>query len=532
MLEEAKRQNEEIDRRLEEKYEKQSGIKKEIKNNKKKKKSDKVEGNKSTKKLAPSKKEIKQKKANKKQMKSDNKEFARIMYFFVSVFLCMMGYLVYFQLSLSADIINSSYNTRQDLLAKSIVRGKIMDSQGNILAQTIGNDEGIEKRDYPMGELYSHIVGYDVMGKSGVELSNNFTLLTSNSFFGEKIMNEVTDTKHQGDNVITTLNTSMQKAAYESLGNYNGAVVVIEPSTGKILTMVSKTSFDPTFESRSWESITSSSESILLNRATNGLYIPGSIFKIVTTLDYMRTNTNYRDFSYTCKGFIEYGDTKIQCAGGKSHGQQNLAQAFANSCNGAFIEMGLSLDLNSYKSTAKDLLFNTQLPGVFNHKKSQFDLDTSSDQTKIMMTAMGQGDTQVTPLHMALIASAIANDGKLMEPYVVDYIENNTGSIVKKYNTNVYGKLMSVHEATQLSEYMEAVVNSGTATELKTISQGVAGKTGTAEDSSDKNENHSWFIGFSDSNNPDLAISVVVEESNGGLKASTVAKNVIEAFYK
>lgn len=477
------------------------------------------------------KKTEKLEKVEKKKKKHSNKEFARIMYAFVVLFICMMGYLIYFQVALSSSIINSPYNPRQDIMASQVVRGKIMDSQGNILAETNVDSEGNETRSYPMGELYAHVVGYDIMGKSGVELSNNFNLLTSNSFFVEKITNQLQEDKNQGDNVITTLNTTLQKTAYDALGAYNGAVVVMEPDTGKILTMVSKGSFDPSFTTKNWDTVSSSSESLLLNRATQGLYVPGSIFKIVTTLEYMRTYTNYRNFTYNCTGSYTLGGTTISCAGGKVHGSQDLEEAFANSCNGAFIEMGLKLDPTSMNSTAESLMFNQNLPGVFTHKSSSYTLNEESDEGKVMMTAMGQGDTTVTALHMVMISSAIANAGKLMTPYIVDSIENNTGSLVKRYSPSSYGTLMSVHEATQLTEYMKAVVENGTATSLKNNNYSVVGKTGTAEYGTSKDETHSWFIGFTNADNPDIAISVVVEKSNGGLTASSVAKKVFEAYY-
>lgn len=456
------------------------------------------------------------------------------MYSFVFLFLTMMGYLVYFQIVLSPTIINSPYNKRQDILASQVVRGNIEDSQGNVLARTNVAEDGSESREYPMGEMYAHVVGYDIMGKSGIELSNNLNLLTSNSFFVEKIKNGIKENKNQGDNVVTTLNTNLQKAAYDALGSYDGVVMVMEVETGRVLASVSKPTFDPSFTKKSWSDISNSGESVLVNRATQGLYIPGSIFKIVTLLDFMRTDSNYEDFEYNCTGYVEYGDTKIHCNNKIKHGIQNLDQAFANSCNGAFIEIGMSLDISSYQKTASDLLFNTELVGEFSTKKSSFALSEDDATDKLMMTAMGQGDTLVTPYHMLLLAAAIGNEGTLMEPYVVDSIVNNTGSLVKSNASSSYGEIITKSEASKLNKYMESVVDYGTAKSLNTSSYDVAGKTGTAEYSSTKNETHSWFMGYSSNGKeetPDIAISVVVEESNGGLSAYTVAKKVFDTYY-
>lgn len=454
------------------------------------------------------------------------------MYVFVTLFLWMIAYLIHFQVVKSDEIVNSPYNPRQNILSAYVIRGNILDTNGNILAKSQVDSDGVEIRTYPMGELYAHVVGYDIMGKSGVELSNNFNLLTSNAFFVEKIANELKEQKNQGDSIVTSLDTNLQKAAYNALGSYDGSVVVMEVSTGKILASVSKPSFDPSFQSKSWEDIAASGESVLVNRATQGMYIPGSIFKITTLIEYMRENPNYHNYTYTCTGSITRGDTTISCSNQTVHGKQTLEEAFANSCNGAFIEIGLGLDISSYQETAKSLLFNTSLPGNLASKKSVFALSDEDDEAKVMMTAMGQGDTGVSPYHMVMIAAAIANDGVLMTPYIVDKIENNTGSVVKKYSAKEYGEIMSIHEATQLQKYMESVVQIGTATNLKANSYTVAGKTGTAEIGSNKNETHSWFMGYASNENPDIAISVIVEESNGGLAATTVAKKVFETYYQ
>ena len=174
-----------------------------------------------------------------------NKELTRVTYIFVTLFLVLMGYLVYFNVVKSKEVVNSTYNIRQDLLADRVLRGSITDKNGEVLAQTVTNDDGSETREYPEGEVFSHVVGYAAKGKSGLESSQNFNLLTSNAFFLEKLANEFKDQKNTGDTVVTTLDANLQNAAYNALGDNKGAVVVMEPSTGKILAMVSKPSFDP-----------------------------------------------------------------------------------------------------------------------------------------------------------------------------------------------------------------------------------------------------------------------------------------------
>jgi len=466
-----------------------------------------------------------------KRKRARNKEFARVTYIFVILFIVMMGYISYFNVVRSRDVIRSPYNPRLDSYADRVVRGKILDKSGKILAETVVAEDGTETREYPYGSMFAHVVGYVDQGKSGVESVANFELLTSNAFFLEKLLTEFQDKKNIGDNVVTTLDVNLQEAAYNALGSSKGAVVVIEPSTGKILSMVSKPDFNPETIGSNWESISSSDESVLLNRATQGLYAPGSTFKIVTLLEYMRENSGYSGYSYECSGSIEQAGTKIHCYNGKVHGELDLRDSFAHSCNSSFCNIGLTLDVNDFRSTAKDLLFNRKLPSDLSSSKSIFALEEGDGDAAEMMTAMGQGQTQVSPYHMALITSAIANGGRLMKPYLIDSVTNYTGTIIDKNEPEEYAELMTSEEAMQLKDYMTSVVEYGTASVLAGQEYTAAGKTGTAEYSSDKSKDHSWFIGIANVDNPDLVISVIIEGSDGSSKAVNVAKAVFDAYY-
>lgn len=468
----------------------------------------------------------------KKSKKSSNKEFAKVTYFFVGLFLVMMGYVVYFNAVRSKDIINSSYNVRLDSMADRVVRGKILDKDGNVLAQTIVSGDGTETRNYPYGDLYAHVVGYDVNGKTGLESTENFNLLTSNAFFLEQIKKEIQEEKNIGDNVVTTLDTELQQTAYNALGSYNGAAVVMEASTGKILAMVSKPTYNPNTIVEDWDWLTTDEDSRLLNRATQGAYAPGSVFKLVTTLAYMRQNSDYANYSYYCESEITVDGTTIHCAGNRTHYSETLADSLANSCNASYSNIGLSLDMTTYLATAKDLLFNSELPSILPYSQSKFKLTQDSTTSEIMMTAIGQGETQVSPYHMALISAAIANGGTLMTPYLVDEIVNYTGTSITKNLPKKYAELMTSQEAAQLKEYMTGVVQYGTGTALNNSYYSVAGKTGTAEYSSDKTKSHSWFTGFSNVDNPDIVVSVVVESADSsGMSAVSVAKKIFDAYY-
>ena len=443
-----------------------------------------------------------------------------------------MGYIAYFQVAKSKEIIRSPYNPRLDSMAERVVRGKILDHNGEVLATSEVLDDGSEVRYYPYENMFAHVIGYSAHGKSGMESSGNFELLTSNAFFLEKIIKEFKGEKNIGDNVVTTLDVGLQQAAYNALGDRKGAVVITEPSTGKILAMVSKPDFNPNSVEENWDSLNQNTESVLLNRATQGQYAPGSAFKLVTALEFMREDPNYQNYSYECTGSITIGDTTIPCAGHAVHGQVGLGESLAYSCNSSFCNIGSNLDVSSYQKTAKQLLFNSKLPGGMPYSKSKFKLSNDDPMSEKMMTAMGQGRTQVSPYHMALITSAIANQGVLMKPYLVDQITNYTGTIVKSYKPEEYQTLMTPEEASQLKSYMTEVTSYGTASVMNGAGYTVAGKTGTAEysdESSDKN--HSWFVGFTNVDNPELAISVIIEEADGNAKAVNVAKQIFDQYY-
>lgn len=448
-----------------------------------------------------------------------------------------MAYIVYFNIVRAKTIVNSPYNERQDAFADRIIRGSIVDRNGNILAETEVAEDGTEVRNYPYGTAFAHVVGYSFpsTGKGGLESIENFELLTSNAFFVQKLVNEFKDEKNMGDTVVTTLDADLQQAAYNALGENKGAIVVLEASTGKILSMVSGPAYDPNNIESNWDALnTNESESPLLNRATQGLYAPGSTFKVVTALEYMREHNDYANYSYDCAGEITAEGATIHCFDSTVHGLVDLRGSLANSCNSSFANIGLSLNKTSYKETAEELLFNKKLPSVLDYSKSSFRINEKSNGAEMMMTAMGQGETLVSPYHMALITSAIANGGTLMEPYLVEKVTNYNGAEIRKNVPKSYRKLMTSDEASQLKEYMRAVVDEGTASLLSGQSYTAAGKTGTAEYSMDDGEKtHSWFIGFTNVDNPELVISVIIEgyDGNAGAKAVPIAKQVLDSYY-
>ena len=388
-------------------------------------------------------------------------------------------------------------------------------------------------REYPYGSLFAHAVGYSTVGKTGIESLANFDLLRSHTNLIEQTADEIMGRKSIGDNVVTTLNVNLQQIASDAFGKNRGAVIAIEPDTGKILCMVSKPSFDPNKVAANWNDLVNgdSTEARLLNRATQGLYPPGSTFKIVTALEYMREHPSaYNDYHYDCSGIFSFENNKIQCYHKKAHGSQDFTQAFANSCNGAFANLGTELELTSYRNLAEQLLFNRSLPLDIPYNKSTFSMQPDAEIWEVLQTSIGQGQTLMSPMHNLLITAAIANGGILMKPYLMDHVENSGGDVIRKFSPSVAGELMVPNEADALKNLMVQVVNVGTGSALKRDSYQVAGKTGSAEFDKGK-ETHAWFVGFAPADDPKIAVCVIVEEGgSGGHTAAPIAAKLFDAW--
>lgn len=452
---------------------------------------------------------------------------------FLAVFAAMIIYLVHFTITQGDWVINNSYNKRQEVLAKKVIRGSLLSSDGSILATTIMDDDENEIRYYPNEELLSHVIGYIGNGGSGLENTAAYYMLTSNDNIWTRISNDIKGNKDTGDNVVTTLDLELSKVAYEALGSNVGSVIIMEPSTGKILTMVSTPDFNPNTIETDWTDIVSDEQStVLLNRATQGLYPPGSTFKIVTLLEYIRQNPDtYMNYSYNCTGMYRLGENTISCSHGTAHGVQDLRASFANSCNGSFINMGLALNRTRYNNTAKKLLFNSKLPLNMEYNNSSFVLNENSSDWETAQTAFGQGETLITPVHLAMICSAIANDGELMSPYLIDKIVSADNDLVKQFKSNSYGRLMTTVENDYIRDCMEAVVDTSFSWLFGECKYSLAGKSGTAQYGRLGYE-HSLFMSYSPARNPEISVVVVLEGGEQqNAHAATVAKKIYDFYY-
>lgn len=465
--------------------------------------------------------------------KDPKKAIFNIIYIFLGLFLMIMIYFSYFLIVRSDEVINSTYNKRQEVLSERIVRGEILSSEGDVLAKTITDPEGNETREYPYDDVFAHVVGRFSKGKTGIEESENIRLLTSNINSFEVMYSDLVGQKSPGDNIVTTLNTELQQVAYDALGDNRGAVVVLEPSTGKILAMVSKPSYDPNNIDALWEDLVADeeTESPLINRATQGKYPPGSTFKILTALEYMRENPTYSNYKFICDGSIAYDEMTIHCYDNEAHGKLDLPLSFAKSCNTSFASIGKGLDLKNFFDLCEDFKFNSKLPITMESNPSIFTLNKGVSGVKeAMQTAIGQGHTLVTPLHNAMITATIANDGIMMRPYVVDSVVNAEGGLVKQYSPKKLAIPMTLREADYIGEMMRLVVTDGTGKKLKKLKVEVAGKTGSADNSEGKA--HAWFVGYAPYDNPEIVVSVIVENVGiGSDYAIPIAKKILEAYF-
>ena len=464
-----------------------------------------------------------------------NTELVIITYVFVLLFALLVGTMVWLNTVKHTALVQNVNNTKKDSAADRIIRGSIVTEEGAELAVTNVDADGRETRYYPYGQMFAHVVGYASNGKGGLEASMNYDLLSTHSSLLSQLRSEESIEKVHGDSVVTTFNPVLQEAAYYALGSNRGAVVVMEPDSGKILAMVSKPDFDPNTISQEWESMMAdSASSALLNRACQGRYPPGSTFKILTALGYLRAHpTDWNNYYYDCQGAMSRGDITINCYNWEVHGGEDLEGAFAHSCNTAFASIGLELDNAQFKSLAESFCFNTSLPTSLPHSQSVFRLEAGSSEEEQMTTAIGQGNTLVTPLHMCMIASCVANGGIMMKPYCVSRIQTYDGETVSETTPSIYKELMSADEAQILTQFMKATVNYGTAQELGWGWYSAAGKTGSAEyETEGATGTHSWFVGFSNVDDPDLAIAVIAEDGGtGSATAVPIARAVFDAWY-
>ncbi len=450
----------------------------------------------------------------------------RVFWLYFGLFALLVAYLVKFVLTDSKAIVENPANPHIDLIAGEVVRGSISDARGELLAYSRTTNGGFV-REYPYGQDFAHLVGFADLGQSGVESKYNFVLQKLHFEVFQRINQLMTDEPLTGNGLVLTADAGLQQLAAQGLGKQKGAVVVMEPSTGKILAMVSYPGFNPNNLAANWDALTTNdTDSPLLNRATQGLYPPGSVYKIVSAAAAYENLTDYGAFTYDCAGEATFGEKRIRCFNEKVHGHVDVSEGFAQSCNTLFSAAGLQVGPEKLRAVSERLFFNQSYPCPLPYSRSSFPLEANATETEIVETSIGQGRTLVTPLHMAMITCAVANGGLMMEPYVVDRIVDKNGKPLTKNLPKPLGQVMPLEEAEAIKNMMVAVVDHGTGQNAALSGVAVAGKTGTAENAS--GDDHGWFVAFAPADKPEVAVAIVLENSGGPRKAIPLAAELMD----
>lgn len=451
------------------------------------------------------------------------------------------------QVVASEDIAEDPRNVRKLFESFSAERGQILVG-GVPVARSLPVDSQFKfLRTYPYREIYAPVVGYYTLnqGNQGIESAMNSVLTgRANSQALDQIIALVTGTAPQGASVALTLDPEIQQTAWDALGDRRGAVVAIDPATGRILAMVSKPSFDPNSlashsSSRVLESyteLTNDPTKPLSNRAIAGdLYFPGSVFKVLMTAAALDSGQYSADseFDNPAELALPLSSRTIKNSGGRLCGAGatvTLEEAFLLSCNIPYAELGIELGEAAIGSLADAFGFGATLEIPLRVTPSTF--PRGMDQAQLMLSSFGQFDVRVTPLQMAMVSAAIANGGDLMRPNLVDSVIAPNLRELQSFNASVYSRPISPGTAAEMTRMMVGNVSRGVASNGAIVGIDVAGKTGTAETGLDGGRSF-WFTGFAPANNPQVAIAVVVEgdraEGTANSVAAPIARAVMEA---
>ncbi len=453
-----------------------------------------------------------------------NKKIIRVLIVISALFLALLSYLMYFNMFQAETVATNPYNRRQWDDERYVTRGTIYDANGLVLAETIEDSEGNAVRKYSQGRIYSHVIGYcsQIYGKSLLEREFDRELL------GKGDIDLFQGDKKKGFDLNLTINNSLQKFAYQKMNGRRGALVALEPKTGKVLAMVSLPDFDPNTASleKNWSEIVENENSPLISRCIQGLYPPGSTYKIITLAAAYENGMQEKTFQDI--GEFKVGNVTVENYNGKKYGEISLERAFSVSSNQVFCSIGYDLGKDFVNEIAhrfgvgEDISFDLDIaPSRIEYKKM-----TDTDGA---LVSIGQGQLLTTPMHMAMICSAIANKGSVMRPYIVDSITKNN-IMIKDTSPKVMGQAISADCADYVAQQMINVVKNGTGTRAQINGVTVAGKTGTAENEKDKD--HSWFVGYAPADDPQIAVAVILENDgrSGGDTAAPIVGSVINKY--
>ena len=464
------------------------------------------------------------------------------------MFVVLLGATTWVQYLQASRLDSDPRNVRTLYREYGNARGPIVVA-GKAVASSVKVDDAFGyQRQYTDGALYSAVTGFYsvVNGRTQLEQAENDALTgRGDQLFFTRIRDLLTGRRPEGAAVETTILPAAQQAAFRALGDQQGAVVAIEPSTGRILALVSTPGFDPnqlathdlTKAGAAYTKLANTEGNPLRSNATQENFPPGSTFKLITAAAALESGDYTPDTKIDSPRVLQLPQTTatLQNFGGESCGgdQVTLTQALVVSCNTAFANLGLDLGDDALRAQAEKFGFNQALSIPMPVAKSVFPPDL--DQPSTAQSAIGQRDVRATPIEMAMVSAAIGNGGTLMKPYLVDTIRSADLSVVSKTEPSVLSTPVSAQTAAELTQMMVDVVADGTGKAARIPGVEVAGKTGTAE-TADGKAPHAWFTAFAPASAPKVAVAVLVEhggslgsEATGGAVAAPIAKAVIEA---
>ncbi len=481
-----------------------------------------------------------------------NKPIRVVSVFCLVLFMALLVNATYLMYVRADDLGKDPRNRRIITATFSRERGAILVGK-DAIAQSVPSDDKYKfQRTYSQPLKYAPITGYfSWFSQTGVERSQNSVLAGDDSrLFVTRLVDLLSNTDPKGGNVQLTVSAAAQDAAWEGLealpGDAQGAVVALEPTTGRVLAMASTPTFDPNnFASHDFGAVADLGEQLnaderdpLVNRAIATTLPPGSTFKLVTAAAAIESG-NYDADSMVPGGFqfqLPQSSTTIgNYDGGNCGGRRiTLTQALQVSCNVTFLTLANELGNEAMADQAEAFGFNsTALEDLGGQARSLYPRDMDPPQTA--MSGIGQSSVTATPLQMAMVAAAIANDGDVMRPYVVDEVRAPNLSVLDRTDPQSLSKAMSSTTAEELTKMLVATVDSGTATPAQIPGIEVAGKTGTAQSTADRPP-YAWFVSFAPANDPQVAVAVLVQSSDtsrdeigGGRLGGPIAKAIMEA---
>lgn len=481
-----------------------------------------------------------------------NKPIRVVSVFCLVLFMALLVNATYLMYVRADSLSDDPRNNRIITAAYSRERGAILVGKEAIARSVPSDDQYKFQRTYSQPLKYAPITGYfSRYTQTGVERSQNAVLSGDDSrLFVTRLVDMLSNTDPKGGNVQLTVDAAAQDAAWAGLdalpGDAQGAVVALEPTTGRVLAMVSTPTFDPNnFASHDFGAVNDLGEQLnadprepLINRGIGTTLPPGSTFKLVTAAAAIESG-NYDAESMVPGGFrfqLPQSETTIgNYDGGNCGGRRiTMTQALQVSCNVTFLSLANELGTEAMAEQAEAFGFNsTSLEDLGGQAESLYPRDMDAPQTA--MSGIGQSSVTATPLQMAMVAAAIANDGDVMRPYVVDEVRAPNLSVLDRTDPQSISKAISSSTADELTDMMVATVASGTATPAQIPGMDVAGKTGTAQSSGDRPP-YAWFVSFAPADDPQVAVAVLVQSSDtspdeigGGRLGGPIAKSVMEA---